>query len=178
MWALPYIYVLGQHSISINYAAAIIKCVCGLPLFGLHDGSESAQSSRLFQLWGWRLKALWKVKQGHMQTFRSYNFKVLRYRYHYWGTNVLHYQYSYRSGKSIALLLSLLFALLLWPNNMTRMPTNMCSYKMDIIIDGYFTSYSTMIDFQSKIHTTNFGLWFYCFFFHSTVIRSMGILSP
>ena len=28
-----YIYVLGQHSISINYAAAIIKCVCVAYLF-------------------------------------------------------------------------------------------------------------------------------------------------
>ena len=59
-----YIYVLGQHSMHQLRCCNHQVCVCGLPLFGLHDGSESAQSSRLFQLWGWRLKALWKVKKA------------------------------------------------------------------------------------------------------------------
>ena len=61
---------------------------------------------------------------------------------------------------------------------MTTMPTNMCSYKMDIIIDGYFTSDSTMINFQSKIHNTNFGAMILLLLFPFNSHKINGDLEP
>ena len=55
---------------------------------------------------------------------------------------------------------------------------NKYSYKLDIIVDGYFTSDSTMIDFQLKYCTTDFFGYGYIASNHIHSHKIKGDLEP
>ena len=126
---------------------------------------ETSQSGSIFS-WAdqWNV-----IEIENQQTFKSYSLKILPCRYHYWETNVLYYQYRHWQKYCITIVITFCVTFV------TGTATNKYSCKIDIVVDGYFTSNSTII--VNLFSVKNLHLNFLAYASYSTVIRSMGILS-
>ena len=131
---------------------------------------ETSQSGSIFS-WAdqWNV-----IEIENQQTFKSYSLKILPYRYHYWETNVLYYQYRHRQKYCITIVITF------WVTFVTGTATNKYSCKIDIVVWLFYFKLNNncWFIFSQKFAPKVFVIWLDCFLLHSTVIRSMGILSP